>query len=325
MKKYKSLILKIVFLIGISLLLYPIVGNIINKYKQLKVIDKYAETIHYIEKEDSLEMYNEAISYNEKLYKLQKEDTRYTLGEEYKKILKFDNTSVMGYINIPKVNIKLPIYHGVDDSVLQIGVGHVRESSFPVGTNNQNSLLMGHTGLPTSKIFTNLEKLKIDDYFKISILDHTLYYKIYKIETIEPKELIDRLYIEEGRDLVTLVTCTPYGVNSHRLVIQAERTEEIPIEENNSPKSNIYLYIGLGLGLILLLIGLYLLIRKLKNKKDILNIIPAKNVKENNKPVKNNSNKKKHKKKKKKKKKNVNNNKHNKNKKKRGKKHAKKH
>ena len=271
MKKYKNRILKIIFLIGISLLLYPTIGNIINRYKQLQVFDKYAETIHIIDKEDSLDLYNEAISYNEKLFYLQKEDKRYNLGEEYKNVLKFDSTMVMGYIDIPKVNIKLPIYHGVEDSVLQNGVGHVRESSLPIGTNNQNSLLMGHTGLPTSKIFTNLEKVKIGDYFKIIILDNDLYYKIYNIEVIEPENLIDKLYIEEGRDLVTLVTCTPYGVNSHRLVIQAERTEEPPLEPTIITKNNIGFYIGIIVILIILLILLYLLIRKIKNKKKKVN------------------------------------------------------
>ena len=326
MKKYKSLILKIVFLIGISLLLYPTVGSIINKYRQLKVIDKYAETIHIIDKDDSLEMYNEAISYNEKLYVLQKEDKRYDLGREYVNILKFDSTNVMGYIEIPKVKIKLPIYHGVDDNVLQNGVGHVRESSLPIGTVNQNSLLMGHTGLPTSKIFTNLEKLKVDDFFKISILDKDLYYKVYNIEVIEPKDLINKLYIVEGKDLVTLVTCTPYGVNSHRLVIQAERTEDIPvIEENNNIRSSIGIYISISIGLIVLLMILYLLFRKVKNKKNTSNVINEKIVEEKIEKItkKNTNNKKKHKKKKKKKKQNINKNK--KNKKKKGKKHAKKH
>ena len=320
MKKYKSLILKIIFLIGTSLLLYPTIGSIINRYKQLKVIDKYAETIHIIDKEDSLDLYNEAISYNEKLFYLQKEDKRYDLGEEYKNVLKFDSTMVMGYIDIPKVNIKLPIYHGVEDSVLQNGVGHVRESSLPIGTNNQNSLLMGHTGLPTSKIFTNLEKVKIGDYFKIIILDNDLYYKVYNIEVIEPENLIDKLYIEEGRDLVILVTCTPYGVNSHRLVIQAERTEEPPLEPTIITKNNIGFYIGIIVIFIILLILLYLLIRKIKNRKN--KVINANNVDNNDKIIvkENIPKKKKHKKKKKKnKKKKVNN------KKKRGKKHAKKH
>ena len=320
MKKYKNRILKIIFLIGISLLLYPTIGNIINRYKQLQVIDKYAETIHIIDKEDSLDLYNEAISYNEKLFYLQKEDKRYNLGEEYKNVLNFDSTMVMGYIDIPKVNIKLPIYHGVDDSVLQNGVGHVRESSLPIGTNNQNSLLMGHTGLPTSKIFTNLEKVKIGDYFKIIILDNILYYKVYNIEVIEPENLIDKLYIEEGRDLVTLVTCTPYGVNSHRLVIQAERTEEPPLEPTIITKNNIGLYFGIIVIFIVSLILLYLLIRKIKNRKN--KVINANNVENDDKIIvkENKPKKKKHKKKKKKnKKKKVNN------KKKRGKKHAKKH
>ena len=317
MKKYKNLILKIVFLIGILLLLYPTIGSIINRYRQLKVIDKYAKTVHIIKEEDSLEMYNEAISYNERLFELQKEDKRYDLGNDYKNILKVDSTNVMGYIDIPKANIKLPIYHGVDDSVLQNGVGHVRESSLPIGTNNQNSLLMGHTGLPTSKIFTNLEKIKIGDYFRISVLGKNLYYKVFNVEIIEPKDLINKLYVEEGRDLVTLVTCTPYGVNSHRLVIQAERMAKKPIiKDSNATKNNVILFIIIGSCLTILFIGLYLIVRQTNNNINEKNVEEMKKVATN----KNSTHKKKRKKKKKKKsKKNIN-----KNKKKRGKKNAKK-
>ncbi len=266
MKKYKKRILKIIFLIGISLLLYPTIGSIINKYLQLKAIDKYAETIYVINKEDSLKYYDEAISYNEEVYIRQKEDHRYDLGKQYENVLKFDSTGIMGYIEIPKANIKLPIYHGVDDSVLQKGVGHVRESSLPIGTNNQNSLLMGHSGLPASKIFTNLEKIKLDDYLKITVLDNKLYYKIVEIKVIEPKDLIDELAIQEGKDLVTLVTCTPYGVNSHRLIISGERTLEIPKEneENTTSKSFLVLVIIASLGLLLITGTIYLIIKKRK-------------------------------------------------------------
>ena len=270
MKKYRKKISIIIFLIGISLLLYPTVGSIINKIRQLQTIDRYAESIHIIDTTEQEKMYEDAVSYNEKVYIKQKEDTRYDLGEEYKNVLKVDSSGVMGYIEIPKAKIKLPIYHGVDDSILQLGVGHVRESSLPIGTNNQNSLLMGHSGLPTSKIFTNLEKLKIDDYFIITVLGRKLYYKIYDIEVIEPEILIEKMPIIEDRDLVTLVTCTPYGVNSHRLVLHAERCEEI-IPEETIITSNLLIIIVLSLiALLAIGLGIYLYKKKKKKKPEVI-------------------------------------------------------
>ena len=298
MKKYRKKISIIIFLIGISLLLYPTVGSIINKYRQLQTIDRYAESIHIIDSEKQEKMYEEAVSYNEKVYTKQKNDTRYDLADEYEKVLKVDSSGIMGYIEIPKANIKLPIYHGVDDSTLQMGVGHVRESSLPIGTDNQNSLLMGHSGLPTSKIFTNLEKLKVEDYFIITVLGRKIYYKIYDIEVIEPDVLIEEMPIIEGRDLVTLVTCTPYGVNSHRLIIHAERCEEIIPEEdtlNNKPYIIIICIIVLIIGSF---IGIYLHNKK-KAKKEVT--VPATEVVEES--IKNNVSKKKKKKKNKKRKK----------------------
>ena len=295
MKKYRKKISIIIFLIGISLLLYPTVGSIINKYRQLQTIDRYAESIHIIDSENQDKMYEEAVSYNEKVYTKQKNDTRYDLAEEYEKVLKVDSSGIMGYIEIPKANIKLPIYHGVDDSTLQMGVGHVRESSLPIGTDNQNSLLMGHSGLPTSKIFTNLEKLKVEDYFIITVLGR----KIYDIEVIEPDVLIEEMPVIEGRDLVTLVTCTPYGVNSHRLIIHAERCEEIIPEEDILNNKTYIIIIGIVVLLIVSFLGIIYLHKKKKTKKEV--IVPAIEVVKE--PIINNTSKKKKKKKNKKRKK----------------------
>ena len=271
--KKKNRLLILIFLVGTSLLLYPTIGSIINKYRQLKVINNYEETVSIIDNTENDKLYEAAVLYNEKVYDLQKKDSTYRLSEEYNQVLKVNSTNVLGYIEIPKVNIRLPIYHGVEDNSLAQGVGHVRETSLPIGTNNQNSMLMGHSGLPASKIFTNLEKLKKDDYIKITILNRVLYYKIYNIEIIEPEELINKIAIEDDRDLITLVTCTPYGVNSHRLVLTAERTEDIIEDENTTISSKNYLMrvILITLGILLLLTGIYLIIRKLIKKITIVN------------------------------------------------------
>jgi len=235
-KEAKTKILIAIFLLGVILLLYPTFGSLINKIRQLTVIKGYEETIQVLDDTTQEEMYEAAVRYNKQIFALQKADTRYTLAEEYEQVLKLNDSSILGYIEVPKANIKLPIYHGVAENTLQQGVGHVRESSLPVGTENQNSLLLGHSGLPTSKIFTNLDKIQADDEIIITVLGRKLYYKVFETEIIEPEDVINRLKVEEGRDLITLVTCTPYGVNTHRLIIHAERTEAPkPAEAEEAP------------------------------------------------------------------------------------------
>ncbi|MBR6949321.1 MAG: class C sortase [Bacilli bacterium] len=272
----KKIVLIAIFMIGISFLLYPRIGNIITSYNQRKSIKKYAEAVVAIDKEKNKELYEEAVKYNEKIYEYKKAKRRYNFEDEYVNILKLNDSNILGYIEIPKAKISLPIYHGVKDNVLQKGVGHVRESSLPIGTVNQNSMLMGHSGLPISKIFTNLEKLKKGDYIKITVLDRKLYYRITETEVIDPDDVIDRLKIEEGKDLITLVTCTPYGVNSHRLIIHAERAKDAPAEqidqmieeETPSDIAMIILVSVSTIGLIILIILIYKYIKKKKIEKN---------------------------------------------------------
>ena len=272
--KKKKIVLVIIFLMGISLLLYPRIGNIITSYKQSKIIEKYQDTVNIDNKEQNEKLYEEAIKYNEKIYTYRNLKKRYDFADEYKNVLRLDSNEVMGYIEIPKIKVKLPIYHDVDDKVLQLGVGHLKESSLPIGTTNQNSLLMGHSGLPVSKIFTNLEKLKKNDYIEIIILNKKLYYKVDNIEVVEPKEVYDKMKIEEGKDLITLVTCTPYGINSHRLVITAQRTNNLPKEKDLTVNPEIY-YANTNfiVSIILVIIGIttIYLYRKKKQKKIIKN------------------------------------------------------
>ena len=274
MKKRKISFI-IIFLVGISLLLYPRIGNIITSFKQKSSIESYKKTISTIDKKKNEKLYEEAVKYNETIYSYRKIKKRYNLDNEYKKILKVNNNDVMGYIEIPKVKVKLPIYHDVEDSVLQLGVGHLKESSLPIGTTNQNSLLMGHSGLPVARIFSNLERLKKSDYITIKILNKKYYYKIINIEVVKPKEVYDKMIIEEGKSLITLVTCTPYGINSHRLVITSEKIDKIPKSYDSKVDPAIYynsvdLIIGIII-LIMIIIGLFLY-KKSNNK-----LIGAKN------------------------------------------------
>lgn len=277
MKKIKKIITIIVFFIGISLLLYPHVGNIISSYRHKKSINEYVENINAINEIKNEKMYEEAIKYNEKIYTYQQTKKKYNFKDEYQNVLKINDTMIMGYIEIPKVSIRLPIYHGVESNVLEKGVGHVMQSSLPIGTINQNSVLMGHSGLPISKIFTNLEKLVLDDYIKIVILNRDTYYKVNKIEVVMPDEVIDKIKVEEGKTYITLVTCTPYGVNSHRLIIRAEKTDDVPdfgkvIETKSNRKidEKLILLICIAFFTTILCLIIYLAYKKKNNKVKII-------------------------------------------------------
>ena len=227
MKKGPKIFAVIMLLAGISFLLYPYVSNLISEYQQKQIIETYIGTVKTVSEEQHSGLFDDAQKYNEELYTQQKKGVFREEGlENYNNILRIDNTGVMGYVEIPSIDVRLPIYHGTDDVILQAGPGHSGYTSIPIGGENTHAMLFGHSALPQSKLFTDLETLQLGDYFNIGVLRKKLNYKIIKIEVVEPNELVDRLAIEEGRDLVTLVTCTPYGVNSHRLVITGERTED---------------------------------------------------------------------------------------------------
>lgn len=254
-RKVTDLILVIVFIIGFSLLMYPIITTYVSKNKQNKVINEYINNIEKISDEEAKKMLDEANNYNTMLLAKGYKDLSVD-GKKYNDILKTNTTDIMGYIEIEKLKVKLPIYHGVEDSTLQVGVGHWERSSFPVGGIGTHSVLMGHRGLPTSKLFTNLDKMKEGDSFKIHILKDELLYKVDQIKIVEPHELND-LKTTIDKDYVTLVTCTPYGINSHRLLVRGIRTiiPEIIIENGVFSKSarNITKYFVLCFGIVLLI------------------------------------------------------------------------
>lgn len=226
MRKHLSTILLIlIFLVGLSLLLYPTVSDYWNSLHQSRAIAQYAEQVANLDNDVYEQLWADADAYNRTLPGMAQ---RYVLTDEekeaYEQLLAPSGTGVMGYIEIPEISCSLPIYHGTDEAVLQIAIGHIEGSSLPVGGESTHCVLSGHRGLPSAKLFTDLDKLDTGDTFILRVLDETLTYEVDRILIVEPYEL-SALEIEEGRDYCTLVTCTPYGVNTHRLLVRGHRVE----------------------------------------------------------------------------------------------------
>lgn len=220
-----TIILILVFLFGLSLLLYPTFSDYWNSLHQSRAITKYAEEVAGLENKEYKQLLADAQSYNESL--LQKAN-RFMLTEEEleecESLLNVSGTDAIGYIEITKINCYLPVYHGTDEAVLQTGVGHIEGSSLPVGGEGTHCVLSGHRGLPSARLFTDLDKLVEGDTFLLYVLDEILTYEVDQILIVEPEDL-SALEIEEGKDYCTLVTCTPYGINSHRLLVRGHRIE----------------------------------------------------------------------------------------------------
>lgn len=229
MKKHLSTIILIfVFLIGLSLLLYPSLSNYWNSFHASRAIATYAEQAANLEEDTCSELLAAAESYNDAL---PSRENTFSLSdaenETYQSLLNIGGTGIMGYIEIDSLDVSLPIYHGTDEAVLQIAVGHLDWSSLPVGGESTHCVLSGHRGLPSAKLFTNLDKLTEGDTFVLRVLDEVLTYEVDQILIVEPHET-DALRIVPGEDLCTLVTCTPYGVNTHRLLVRGHRVENSP-------------------------------------------------------------------------------------------------
>lgn len=226
-KNLSSIILVLIFIIGLSLLLYPSFSDYWNSFHQSRAIASYAQTVTTIDDDQYEKMWAQAQEYNTTLAKKQ---NRWVLSEEeyeeYEDLLNIGGTGIIGYIEIPNIKVSLPIYHGVDEAVLQIAVGHFEGSSLPVGGEGTHCVISGHRGLPSAKLFTNLDEMEEGDLFMMRVLDETLTYEVDQIRIVEPEDL-SALDIEEGKDLCTLVTCTPYGINSHRLLVRGHRVENL--------------------------------------------------------------------------------------------------
>ena len=222
--KFGAFLLIILFA-GLALLLYPTISDKWNALHQSRAIASYVENVDGLNEDAYEEILREAEEYNASL---PRSDSRFLPSEEetelYDSMLDISESGIMAYVEIPKLGISLPIYHGTDEEVLQTAIGHIQGSSLPVGGEGTHCVISGHRGLPSAKLFTDIDQLTEGDIFIIRVLDETLTYEVDQIHIVEPDD-ISLLGIEEGKDLCTLVTCTPYGINSHRLLVRGQRIE----------------------------------------------------------------------------------------------------
>ena len=226
MKKHLlTIIIIAMFIVGFSVLLYPAVSQYINAKHASRVIAEYNDTVSSVEDDKLKEIIAAAEDYNRRLYGTSSAFYEPELVEGYDDTLDITGTGVMGYIDIDKLNTELPVFHGVSQEVLQIGAGHLEGTSLPVGGPSTHCVLSGHRGLPSAKLFTNLNKLDVGDRFTITILDRVLTYEVDQVKTVLPSET-DALQIVSGKDYCTLMTCTPYGINTHRLLVRGIRVNE---------------------------------------------------------------------------------------------------
>lgn len=228
--KTSTKIMIAVCIAGLLLLMYPVISNYWNAKHATKAISTYVNDLENVKREDYSQLWQDAIAYNQEL--LSREDP-FRLSPEmrfqYSQLLNISGSGVMGYVEIPKLNVSLPIYHGTDEAVLQIAVGHIDWSSLPTGGESTHCVISGHRGLPSAKLFTDLDKLRETDTFTMYILNEALTYEVDQIRIVEPSDL-QNLTIETGKDYCTLVTCTPYGINSHRMLVRGHRIENAAVQ-----------------------------------------------------------------------------------------------
>lgn len=273
--KIPIIIFVLIFIVGILMMFYPTINNIINNSKHHYVISNYDDEVENTSNKDIEKMLLNAEEYNKKLNHNSIQDVFSTDKVSYDKLyddlLKVTDDGLMGYIEIPKINIKLPIYHSTSEEALEKGVGHLKGSSLPIGGVGTHAILAAHRGLPTSKLFSDLDKVLIGDKFYISILGETLVYQVDNVATVTPSEL-DLLDINKDKDYITLVTCTPYGINSHRLLVRGTRIEETKEEITNELENKELIYLSnddkLLIGIIVsifivsIIAVIYMLVRK---------------------------------------------------------------
>ena len=272
-KHISTIFIILIFLVGLGFISYPTVSNLWNQAHQSRAIATYSKQVEKLDDSENKKMLKAARKYNKSLlkksdhWKLSKKDKK-----KYESLLDVSGTGIMGYIEVPKIDCSLPIYHGTDEGALQIAIGHLEGSSLPVGGKSTHCVLSGHRGLPSARLFTDLDQMEEGDIFILNILGRKLAYEVDQIRVVLPEEMSD-LEIEEGKDLCTLVTCTPYGINTHRLLVRGHRTEyvEKKVEEEKkevqTKKTDIRLMIAGGAGVLILIIIIIVIVMKRRRKR----------------------------------------------------------
>ena len=265
----------LIFITGLGILLYPTISNLLMNIFQTTAIQQYNYTVEQMQQDRIEEILNEAKIYNEKFKNTVvvdpfSQEAENNKSSEYNEILNIDGT--MGYIEIPKIDVNLPIFHGTSEAVLKKGVGHIETTPLPIGGEGNHSVLSAHRGLPSAKLFTDLDKLEIGDVFMIKMLTEILVYKIDQITVVEPTDT-QYLQAEDGQDYITLITCTPYAINTHRLLVRGTRidTDEYFATVNNNNLNNQkgsvnYLFISI-LVVFIILIVIFIFTKAIKRRK----------------------------------------------------------
>lgn len=280
----------LMIVVGLGIILFPLISNQVNEIHYQEVIGTYDDTVTQKTEIENNQMLIKAREYNSSLSSTKIVDVFQnpvqTNSSEYLSILNVDDNGMMGYISIPKIDVRIPIYHGTSSDILQKGVGHLEGSSLPVGGESTHAILSAHRGLPSSRLFTDLDQLKEGDIFYIYVLDEVLAYQVDQVLVTEPSET-EALKIVDGKDYITLVTCTPYAVNTHRLLVRGERieynkqVEEQTVEDRSLSTADIILYVSLVIAILLIVITIIAIVRYKQNKNrqaqtnDVQTVVPT--------------------------------------------------
>ena len=272
-KHISTIIIALIFLAGLGCLLYPTVSNLWNRAHQSRAIATYTKQVEKLDDSQNKEMLKAARKYNKSLlkksdhWKLSKKDKK-----KYESLLDVSGTGIMGYIEIPKIDCSLPIYHGTDEGALQIAIGHLEGSSLPVGGKSTHCVLSGHRGLPSARLFTDLDQMEEGDVFVLNVLGRKLAYEVDQIKVVLPDEMSD-LEIVQGKDLCTLVTCTPYGINTHRLLVRGHRTkyieETVVRVQKEAEKKETGIWLLAGGGAVFLIIIIIVVVKRRRKRRNL--------------------------------------------------------
>ena len=272
-KHISTIIIALIFLAGLGFLLYPTVSNLWNRAHQSRAIATYTKQVEKLDDSQNKEMLKAARKYNKSLlkksdhWKLSKKDKK-----KYESLLDVSGTGIMGYIEVPEIDCSLPIYHGTDEGALQIAIGHLEGSSLPVGGKSTHCVLSGHRGLPSARLFTDLDQMEEGDVFVLNVLGRKLAYEVDQIKVVLPDEMSD-LEIVQGKDLCTLVTCTPYGINTHRLLVRGHRTkyieETVVRVQKEAEKKETGIWLLAGGGAVFLIIIIIVVVKRRRKRRNL--------------------------------------------------------